>query len=140
MIKSPPRQNISCSLSHQSIKQTEASYGILKGSRETGDKPEKGHSFKEKQQFALDSLSLSGCCCESIQLLLYDRPKKREDYTEPENQEKNVMYYRHGGISPLTQSQVLSHSTGCLGSKRRTQRAVVCLKRTVGFTVLNECM
>lgn len=33
--------------------------------------------------------------------------QKREDYTEPENQEKNVMYYRHEGISLLPQDQVL---------------------------------
>lgn len=139
MMKSLPGQNITYSLFHQIIKQTEASYRILKGSRGTGDKQEKKVLiFMKNNKSALSSLWL----------LMWEPPavtlaasQKREDYTEPENQEKNVMYYRHEGISLLPQNRVLLHSTGCLGSKRLTQKAVVnSLKRIVGFTALNEYM
>lgn len=117
MMKCLRRQNITYSLLHQIIKQTEASYRILQGSGGTGNKKEKKCLFyEEEQQFALSSLLL----------LMWEHPavtpaasQERGDYKEPENQEKNVMYYRHEGISPLLPNQVLSHSTGCLGSKGR---------------------
>lgn len=104
MMKCLHRQNIIYSLLHQLVKQTEASDRILQGSRGTGDKQQKKCLFyEEKQQFALPVL-----------LLMWEHPavtlaasQKNRDYREPENQEKNVMYYRHEGISPLPPNQVL---------------------------------
>lgn len=76
MMKSLPGQNITYSLFHQIIKQTEASYRILKGSRGTGDKQEKKCLFLWKTTSLL--FPLSGCWCESLQLLLSLQAKKEK--------------------------------------------------------------